>query len=86
MSTVCIIILVDLVNSGWNKIVCAVKDMHIFCSYWNGLLKKLVLFVFKYFSMVCHCERRKKILGNAAKEFYSEWLTVEKFLFFLRVI
>jgi hypothetical protein len=23
-----------------------------------------------------------KILGNAAKEFYSEWLTVEKFLFF----
>ena len=22
---------------------------------------------------------RKRILGNAAKEFYSEWLTVEKF-------
>jgi hypothetical protein len=26
--------------------------------------------------------QKKKILGNAAKEFYSEWLTVEKFLFF----
>jgi len=25
---------------------------------------------------------QEKILGNAAKEFYSEWLTVEKFLFF----
>jgi hypothetical protein len=24
---------------------------------------------------------QKRILGNAAKEFYSEWLTVEKFLF-----
>lgn len=81
MSTVCIVISVDLVNSGWNKIV-YVKDMHIFSGCWNGLMKKLVLFIFKYFSMVSHCEWRKKILGNPSEEFYSEWLTVGKFLFF----
>ena len=80
MSTVCIIISVDLVNSGWNKIV-YVKDMHIFCSCWNGLMKILVLFIFKYFSMMSLCECGKDT-WKCSEGVYSEWLTVEKFLFF----
>jgi hypothetical protein len=60
VETVCIIVSVELVNGGWNKIVCYVKDIQFLCSCYNGLMKKLVLFISKYFYMMVHCECGKK--------------------------
>lgn len=56
MEAACTTLPVELMSGGWNKTVCYVKDIHIFCSCYNGVMKKLVLFISKYFYMVGHCE------------------------------